>query len=87
MSTYNGPDGLWEFEPADESVGIFGDSIVHCCDKNPTYEEAIEGFDRQVSPKSEELVEERTTYTCPKCGAQTVKVEQYPAEWFKEPSE
>jgi hypothetical protein len=76
------PEAGWVFEGPDPEVGIFGDLVVHTCTEDP--EQATEVVDHYaaIDPR---IVNERTTYTCPACGATTTCVEQHPADWFAEP--
>jgi len=71
---------LWVFEGPDPEVGIFGDLIVHTCDKN---EDELEAEQADVSVREHSsvkgLVEIVTTFRCPACGVQTTTVDQEPA--------
>lgn len=75
------PD-LWAFEEADPDVGIFGESVVHCCTANRDEEEAAREESLRSTGTGEVVV--TTTYTCA-CGATTSFDSTYPAEWFEEP--
>jgi hypothetical protein len=76
------PD-LWAFEEADPDVGIFGESVVHCCGANPDEDEAAR--EESLRPSHDGTVVVTTTYTCTACGATRAFDNIYPAEWFEEP--
>jgi hypothetical protein len=76
------PD-LWQYNEADPDVGIFGESVVHCCADNRDEDEAIRAESLRSTETGEVVV--TTTYICQVCAATTAFDNTYPAEWFEEP--
>lgn len=75
MSTYLYDDTQWSVEPADPSVGIFGETVAHeTCPKE--YEEGAEvEFGRLTNRhvKNHDMVyaDQEITFRCLDCGAST----------------
>lgn len=74
------PNEGWVFEPADPSVGIFGESVYHEPCQAEEYTEAELYKASQVT--DDDWVVFYTTFRCPNCGATTEVSEKEPIEMF-----
>jgi hypothetical protein len=74
MSEQIGHSG-WLFEPAEPSVGIFHESLVHDCFMNVNGDEAVEE-DSIADLGPDGLMNYFTFMRCPRCGEMTVRHEQ-----------
>lgn len=61
------PDG-WEWEPADPSVGIMGETWWHCGETDEGVEAVTTNYDYRGTGANRVIVCEFSV-TCPRCGA------------------
>jgi hypothetical protein len=76
---------LWEFDGGDPDVGVFGDSVIHCCQENLDIDEQATQTSVALTEMDPEVVAQITTWTCPACSATTVTTDLYPRSMFQEP--
>lgn len=80
----------WEFEAADPEVGFLSDTLTHTCEQNvdaDTFdvEAAVVEKVNRWTPPDGKVVREQTFWVCPKCGATTTSVDDFPVWMFQEP--
>lgn len=73
----------WEVDGPDESVGIFGTTIVHvpCMDDDGGPDASLSEDVTRVTVG--DVVRVTLTYTCPACGATFTDVHDEPLWWYE----